>query len=172
MSLEGQGSLFKVAWESFADKGWEPEALLHLELRVTEGFHEVEPEEAVSFYVNKDLPLLHSLLSPTASRHPKLSVTAKIMLKVIGAMALADISLPVLRDLDHSVDEGMIDLESLDPESMAGRVVELLRNANTGDDEAMRLAVENPSEIRDRLQGLVQVGSTLDQRALDRLMRP
>ena len=170
ISLPAHSSLFQVAWESFSAMEWEPEALWKVDFKITEGFHEQEPEAAVALYANKDLPAFHRLLAPGAARNPKLSVTARILLRTVAAMIAADISVPVLSDLRVHMDGAQVLIDDVNEESLTGKILGLVAQMKMDPSEAMRLAVEEPDKLRHRIQGTLRVGSTLDQRALDRIL--
>ena len=171
ISFQGTASIFKVAWESFRQKGWDPEAIWHVEFHVLDGFHELSPEEAVSVYTNKDLPALTWLLSSSASRHAKMATPSKMTLRLVAAMAVADIAGPVLRDLRDRAETAEVDPEAVDPETLAGRVVDALGRLGIRPEGAMHLASEQPSELRERLQSLTKVGTVLDRQAMERMVK-
>lgn len=170
VSLPAHASLFQVSWESFASMGWDSKALWHVEFKETEGFHEINPEDAVALYANKDLPAFHRLLAPGASRNPKLSVTSKIVLKMVASMMAADVTIPVLADLHRSVRESLVIVDEVDGDTLAGKILGLVSLMHLDPIDAMRLASDEPNRMRERIQGMLEVGDTLDQRALDRIL--
>jgi hypothetical protein len=169
LAFQGYASLFRVSWESFKDRGWEPSALWHVDFRISEAFDESIPEEAVLVYTNRDLPALNYITSTSALRHPKIGLLAKLVLRFIAAMAIADIVVPVLLDIARRIESGELRGDDIDVDSLSGRVLSTLREGNLSQDEALRLARELPAELRERIQGMLKLGASLDYSALTRL---
>lgn len=170
ISLPGHSSWFKVSWESFTALGLEPEALWNVDFKITDCFHEVEPEAAVLVQLNKDLPGFHRLFDSAAARNPKLSVPSGMVLKTVAAGIVGDLTIRVLSDLRDQEGEYDVVLDDVREDSFTGKVLELLKQMSLDPEESMEWAVREPHRLRQHIQGVLRVGSTFDQRALDRLL--
>ncbi len=167
------GNLFRVHWTSFSEQGWPPRALWKLEVLkdLEHVILEVDPNEMVQVHLNADLPSLHALWEPSASRNQRLGPVAAMQRPLIAASIWAQLGVCVLRRVDGLMQEDEeFDLDQLDGRSLAGAVLEGLRKA-TGLDSAelVRLAKDEPWVLETKVQQAAGVGKAYDQAALERL---
>ncbi len=160
-----------MSWTSFSEKDWPDGAVWHLELDSTEDFDSVSPEDVVMLHVNKDLIALRRLLQGTARRSAKLAPIAAILTPFVLAGVTTELLRRVLQWVGSASEAGALDLDVVDPESLAGRALEAVRRMGLDRSAAISIAGDDEATLAMIIQSHFDVGGALDQSALDRMLQ-
>jgi hypothetical protein len=168
-------TLFKVHWSPFAERTWEKDALSYVEVRDESLLgSDVEVDEVVQVHLNSDLPLLVAVWKIGATRDIRYGPFAASLRPLVAAEIVHEIALVVARHVAKLREsDAEFDLESMDPASLAAKVLGGLSRAIETPKEALyQEAIENPARLRVRIQHAVGVGRGFSRAVLERWEQP
>lgn len=164
-------TLFKVHWSPFGERGWDKDAMSYVEVRDESLLGaDVEVDEVAQVHLNSDLPLLVAIWKIGATRDTRYGRFATSVRPMVAAEILHEFALIVGRHVVKLREsEADFDLESLDPSSLAARVIGgLSRAIGMTKEELFRESVEEPTRLRMRVQDVVGVGRGFARTVLEK----
>lgn len=159
-------SLFNVENTSFLARGWDPKAAWYCEFTGLESVGSAPPEDVVTVHLNKDLPALQLLWTPSATRRPNLRTTAHMVRSLVGTQILIDVFQAVVSKYCSVTRARERELEAEDGSMLALVRGTVKKTLQVDLEDLVDLYEDDPGEISRRLQAATGVGSSLGQNAL------
>jgi hypothetical protein len=162
-------SLLQVRNESFSEMGWDTKALWYVEYIDLSAPHEMEPDEVLRVYLNRDLDALQALWSPSATRHQGRGAVARMVRPMIAGEILASVATVVLGVAQRLKADGGPAFEIAENSLVRLLIDGLRRGVELEEARMLQTAADKPGELARKIQHLVGAGRAYGADALGAL---